>query len=264
MRCLTDGGTGHDMTVVDPQLGGTVQENQFAAYMKSRNLADATCRTRISALRRIENAHNLDLDAEYEKDRLEQLRSCFSYTAADQRQGAPNPSQIEIEPERLQSYIGWYRTHLLDYLRFKGAEFIEPDDAPPTVEAASEIIEEAIGKTFALERDLQNALRSNLDQLEAGLKAVDDGREKKVAAGFIDILARDHDGTLTIIELKADMAKPDAVAQILAYMGCIAEEYKEPVRGILVAGDHHPRVGFAARALQNLVLKTYRYRFEFE
>jgi endonuclease len=47
-------------------------------------------------------------------------------------------------------------------------------------------------------------------------------------------------------------------------MGCIAEETGEAVRGILVAGDHHPRVKLAARAIPNLTLKKYRYRFEFE
>lgn len=59
-------------------------------------------------------------------------------------------------------------------------------------------------------------------------------------------------------------SRPEAIAQILAYMGCLAEETGEAVRGILVAGDHHPRVVHAARALPNLDLKRYRFRFDFE
>ena len=43
-------------------------------------------------------------------------------------------------------------------------------------------IEDAIETTFGLERDLQNALRSNIQQLEEGLKIVDEGKERNVPA----------------------------------------------------------------------------------
>lgn len=102
--------------------------------------------------------------------------------------------------------------------------------------------------TFGLERDLQSALRASIDQLETGLKITDDGRERVTEAGRIDITAVDVKGNIVVIELKAGAATPEVVAQILAYMGTVAEAENQPVRGILVAGDFHKRVILASRA----------------
>lgn len=59
------------------------------------------------------------------------------------------------------------------------------DDSP-----GSDEVEDAVVTTFGLERDLQRTLRDNIAQLEPGLKIIDDGRERRCAAGLIDILAR--------------------------------------------------------------------------
>ena len=128
---------------------------------------------------------------------------------------------MDIESDKLLRHLRWYRSHLMDYLRFRGGTTQEIEERS---EPENELIDEVVSRTFALERDLQAALRKNLVQLEDGLKVEDGGNERKVEAGFIDILARDASGVLTVIELKAEMAAPSAVAQILAYMGCIAEE----------------------------------------
>jgi len=82
-------------------------------------------------------------------------------------------------------------------------------------EAQQEEAEEII---FGLERDLQAALRRNIEQLEAGLKIVDGGSERTVEGGRIDITAEDKGKRLVAIELKAGEAKPESIAQILAYM----------------------------------------------
>jgi hypothetical protein len=118
--------------------------------------------------------------------------------------------------------------------------------------------------TFGLERDLQSALRANISQLESGLTIVDAGRERTTEAGRIDIAAQDSKGNLVIIELKAGLATPEVIAQVLAYMGAVAESDGVPVRGILVAGDFHKRVVWAARAIPNLELKKYSFQFSFE
>ena len=128
------------------------------------------------------------------------------------------------------------------------------------VDAGSEIQQEEI--TFGLERDLQIALRRNIDQLEPGLKIVDGGTERTVAAGRIDITAEDGSNKLVVIELKAVVAAPESVAQILAYMASV-EEDQRVVRGILVAPDFHPRVVLAAKAVPNLQLKKYSFTFSF-
>lgn len=244
-----------------------MREAAFEAYMLNHDLADKTRSQRLYALKRIERAHGVDLDSEFERDQLVDLLKRLSYSAADERAKLPNPSKLDIDADKLRTHLSWYRSHLSDYARFKGGTSVdvgaEAVDGEPS-SLSDELIEEVVGKTFALEKDLQAALRTNLAQLEDGLVVEDRGNERKVEAGFIDILARDRAGVLTVIELKADTARPDAVAQILAYMGCIAQETGESVRGVLVAADHHPRVVHAARAISNLMLKKYRFKFEFE
>lgn len=135
---------------------------------------------------------------------------------------------------------------------------IEADDL------SEEALEEASELSFSLERDMQTALRSNLDQLQKGLRVVDGGVEVVTEAGRIDILAEDHDGALVVIELKAATAQPEALAQVLAYMTSIADQRKAQVRGILVAKDFHTRLALASQSIPTLSPYRYGFRFSFE
>jgi hypothetical protein len=114
---------------------------------------------------------------------------------------------------------------------------------------------------FGLEHDLQMALRRNIEQLEIGLKIIDGGKEKTVEGGRVDITAEDKQQRLVAIELKAGEAKPESVAQILAYMVSLQQKEQRDVRGILVAAGFHPRVVLAAKAIPNLQLREYSFTF---
>jgi endonuclease NucS-like protein len=116
---------------------------------------------------------------------------------------------------------------------------------------------------FGLERDLQNALRNNMEQLEPGLKTSDQGKEQMVETGRIDISAEDRNGATVVIELKAGKAGRHAIGQILAYMGDFIEG-KKPVRGILVAREFSPQAISAARVVPGLQLRKYSFKFAFE
>jgi endonuclease len=132
--------------------------------------------------------------------------------------------------------------------------------APEDTEVAS-----AVDTAFGLERDMQRALRENIEQLEQGLTIDDGGREQTVASGRIDITARDTHGNFVVIELKTGEADRDAVAQILAYMGDLMEdEPNASIRGVLVAKSFEPRARAAARAASSVQLVQYGYRFTFE
>jgi len=133
----------------------------------------------------------------------------------------------------------------------------------PASEAETDELIEAVEATFGLERDLQLALRSNIQQLEEGLVIIDNGKEYVTEAGRVDILAKDASDTIVVVELKAGMAAPEALTQLLAYMGATSKREDKSVRGILVAGDFHPRVVFAARAVPNVKLRRYRFKFTF-
>ncbi|HEX4486828.1 MAG TPA: endonuclease NucS domain-containing protein, partial [Terriglobales bacterium] len=125
-------------------------------------------------------------------------------------------------------------------------------------------VEEDVGQRIGLERDMQAALRLHLEQLEPGLTITDDGAERSVNSGFIDITARDSSGGLVVIELKAGAAGQRAIAQILSYMGDIAsEEENAKVRGILVASEFDAKARAAAKMVPNLALLKYSVRFFF-
>jgi len=133
-------------------------------------------------------------------------------------------------------------------------------EGAPSEEETDELIE-AAEATFGLERDLQNALRANIGQLEEGLSIIDGGKEMTTEAGRTDIVVEDAEGTTTVIELKAGTAPPSALTQLLAYMEAVGEE--SSVRGILVAEDFHERVLYAAQAVPNVQLQKYRFEFSF-
>ena len=135
----------------------------------------------------------------------------------------------------------------------------EDDEGPQALS-----LSESPGAAFGLERDLQRALRTEIGQLEPGLTITDGGSEKTVAAGRIDITAEDDQGNLVVIELKAGAAEPEAIAQLLAYMGTIENPGGTPVRGILVAYDFAPRVVHAAKAVPSISLKAYSLQFNFQ
>jgi hypothetical protein len=122
---------------------------------------------------------------------------------------------------------------------------------------------DAIETTFGLERDLQQALRKNIEQLEPGLKIIDGNKEKPVESGRIDITAEDQTGTTVVIELKAEAADRDAIGQLLSYMGNLLADGRGQVRGILVAGDFTPRAIAAAKAVPNIELRKYGFTFTF-
>jgi hypothetical protein len=126
-------------------------------------------------------------------------------------------------------------------------------------------VEEAIEMTFGMERDLQRALRGNIEQLEDGLRIVDGGKEQVVDSGRgrIDVTAEDRNGTTVVIELKRGEAGRRAIGQILAYMGDLTLG-KKPVRGILIARDFSPEAIAAARVVPSLQLRKYGFKFTFE
>jgi RecB family endonuclease NucS len=121
----------------------------------------------------------------------------------------------------------------------------------------------AEGTIFKLEREMQAAVRKQLSMLESGLSEADGGQEVAVATGRIDILARDQDGKLVVIELKAGACPPGALEQTLGYAEALAEERGEPVRAYLVAAEFSDRIRAAAKRVSDLQLRTYEFSLRF-
>ena len=136
-------------------------------------------------------------------------------------------------------------------------------DAAPAQTHSDEVLD-SIETTFGLERDLQSALRANIEQLQDGLTIIDGGKEKIVPSGRIDILASDKKKSRVVIELKAGTADRDAVGQIMSYIGDLQAENGGAVRGILVAGDFTARAVAASKAVPNVELRKYSFKFAFQ
>ncbi len=136
--------------------------------------------------------------------------------------------------------------------------------ADGAVAGEAEELTEASEVTTGLERDLQSALRADVEQLEPGLRIADEGRARVTDAGRIAITAEDAKGLTVVIDLKAGIAAPAALTRLLACMGAVAGQDQSGIRGILIAGEFHPRVVSAARAIPNVELRRYRYKFMFE
>ena len=233
----------------------------FKSWLKA-NYTPNTVATHFSQAKKVEEAYG-DLDEIFDLGQIEAVAAELNYSSQDAKMGKPNPSKISAG-NNLYANLGAYKSSLRCYAKFRENE---PEFAAETaIEIAGEAIKQKIeGKQFDLEKNLQSELRREIHQLEAGLEIVDDGTERSVVSGFIDILAKDTSGALVVIELKAGLAKREAIVQITGYMGDLIEE--EPgttVRGILVAADFDKSCRSAVHAIPALKLKRYRFAFTFE
>ena len=234
---------------------------RYSEWLRRAVPTDATWRTKLSELRRIESAYG-DVDALYDGDELQSLIDTLTYGADDERRNAPNPSRLQISGN-LRNNLASYKSAVQKYARFR--QDVELEAGRPVVAVASipqPLLEQA-EQTFTLERDLQSALRQSIEQLEAGLTIIDGGAEMAVSSGRIDILAQDQRGSRVVIELKAVKATRDAVAQTLAYMGDVLQQAGDDVRGILVAPEFDGKALSAARVVPSLKLVTYAFSFTF-
>ncbi|MDK2913272.1 MAG: endonuclease [Thermococcaceae archaeon] len=82
------------------------------------------------------------------------------------------------------------------------------------------------------EAEMAEMLFQNPELIEPGFKPL--FREKQIAEGIIDIMGKDRDGNLVILELKRRKADLHAVSQLKRYVEALSKQHGK-VRGILVA-----------------------------
>ena len=239
----------------------------YESWLKQQDYASATVEAQMHRARRVEECYG-DLDEHYDREQLRGVIGELKYSVADERSNKPNPSKIPFSG-KTRTNLADYKGAMERYCKFRREtqdEDIDPGIRTRTGEGGNESADND-GQLVGLERDLQAALRRAIEQLEPGLEIIDDGAERSVASGFIDITARDARGAIVVVELKTGIARQGAVAQVLSYMGDIAEEEPDQaVRGLLVAGDFDKKARSAARVLPShvLSLRSYRVRFEFK
>jgi len=131
-------------------------------------------------------------------------------------------------PESLEVEI--HRTYMASY--FIGEDFKELEIA-------------------GYEENMREMVFESPELIEEGFRPT--SREYQTENGFIDILGKDKNGAVMVLELKSRRAGVNAVKQLKKYLDCFTD-HKEFVRGVLVA----PSVTDDAMEL----LKEYQLEFK--
>ena len=123
---------------------------------------------------------------------------------------------------------------------------------------------------ISLERDLEEYIARNLNQIENGLvvysKEGITGRQFTTEVGRIDLLATDKSGNFVVIELKAGIASHSVIGQILEYISWVRQNLAKgkEVRGIIIADDFDKKLKYASSETTNILLKQYEVNFTFK
>jgi RecB family endonuclease NucS len=182
------------------------------------------------------------------------------YSRQDQRNNRSNETRIPFDGDAYNN-LASYRDAIRRYKRFLEDDTEVQEIVEQTIE---ELPEPIANQQIGLEKDMQAAIRLNIEQLEPGLRITDGGRERSVDTGFIDIMASDSQGVPVVIELKTGVAGQRAVAQILSYIGSVMDEEDiDDVRGMLVASDFDRKARAAAKVVPTLTLVRYQFSFQF-
>ncbi len=239
-------------------------KSTYKNWREQRGYAGKSVNEQMFRAGRVEEYYG-DLDEHFDHEQLRSVINELKYSSEEERSRKPNPSMIPFNGNT-RNNLASYRNATERYCKFRRETVDDEDIASissfPMKDAENDINEQ--GQLIGLERDMQTALRRAKEQLELGLEIVDDGAERSVSSGFIDITAKDTRGSIVVIELKTGTARQKAVGQILGYMGDIADEEPDAeVRGILVAGDFDKKVRAAARVVPTLSHREYKVSFEF-
>ena len=125
--------------------------------------------------------------------------------------------------------------------------------------------EDNVSSESLLEKDLQKYIVKNLNSFFNNSSIELIGTEFATQAGRIDILARNDNNNITVIELKIGTASRDAVGQLLSYIGAIKkmEDFEDDyVRGILIAENIDDKAQFAISELEDIHAYEYRTHFK--
>lgn len=236
----------------------------YQGWLEEQNYAGGTVQAQMHRAGRVEEFYG-DLDEHYDHDRLRSVIDELKYSTEDERRSKPNPSKIPFNGNS-RNNLASYRNAIERYCKFR-RETAEDENIADVTSSPTKDTEDVVnenGQLIGLERDMQAALRRAIEQLEHGLEVIDDGAERSVSSGFIDITAKDARGSIVVIELKTGTARQKAVGQILSYMGDLADEEPDAeIRGVLVAGDFDKKARAAARVVPTLSLRAYKVNFEF-
>lgn len=87
-------------------------------------------------------------------------------------------------------------------------------------------------------------------------------QQYETGVGRIDILFRDEEGRYLVVETKKGRESDRVVGQLLRYMGWLKVQEEAEVRGLIVSGEPDVRLDYAAAAIPDVAVITYRVSFQ--
>ena len=99
--------------------------------------------------------------------------------------------------------------------------------------AVSKLADKADFNLHVSEEQMRDALVSNPEILEEGLRFID--FERKIEPGFIDFYGKDIQGSVVVVELKRSSAGKEAILQLKRYVDAVNATAGLKVRGIVAA-----------------------------
>ncbi|MCA6104739.1 endonuclease NucS domain-containing protein [Bradyrhizobium australafricanum] len=220
----------------------TYRSEQFKEYL-SPTRKPSTLNVYLSYIGRIDRLIG-GLDEALARDGVEKT---LAWAAAETRPPFDNfPSQA--------------KSILNSYAQFHVAQ--QSPDVSPEDDLIADA-DQTPGSAFGIEREMQAAVRKQLSRIEPGLVEADGGKELGVATGYIDIVARDTNGKLVVIELKAGKCPAGAMEQALGYAQALGDEKNEEVRVLLIASDFPDRIMAASKRTVGLKLLKYEFSLSF-
>ncbi|MCM2472944.1 DUF91 domain-containing protein [Rhizobium sp. CG5] len=237
--------------------------SDYKQWLEDEEYAANTVVAQLHRVAKVEQYYG-DLEEALNNAQYDSIIADLTYSASDEKAAKPNPSRMIFEGN-IRNNLQSYKNAVVRYRKFLTNQVLDKE-ASAAARLPLEVFEAPIEKQkLSLERDMQSALRRDVDLLEAGLHIIDDGAERAVSSGFIDILCQDQTGKTVVVELKAGKTDARVVGQILGYMGDLMfEDEPTAVRGIIVAHEFDKRTISAARAVPNLKLMKYSISFKFE
>ncbi len=237
--------------------------SDYKAALQEAGYQDNTIASQLHRVSKVEQSYG-NLDEIIASGGYEALLAELNYSTADERLAKPNPSKIQFDGN-IRNNLQSYKNAVVRYFQFVQSQGLGRASSMSETIVPPAASEAADKQRLSLERDMQASLRFNIRALEADLTIVDDGMERGVLSGFIDILCRDSQNRLVVVELKAGKADARVVAQTLGYMGdLLEEEDRSEVRGIIVAHEFDQRTRSAAKAVPSLSLFRYSISFQFD
>jgi hypothetical protein len=143
------------------------------------------------------------------------------------------------------------------------------DSIEPEIDVSANSNEKKETAQFSYEKDLQNSLISQVEELFEGYKIFgeySEGIHLRIQDKVTDlVLEHKTENKILVVELKAGLANFGVLGQIYMYMGPLSLQYPDKeISGVIIAGEIDESLKMACSAINDVKLKTYKMELALE